>query len=131
MEVLISEALSVQMEFEILDSHPGPFIPNFHFNTADGTPAFVSVDTTRNASVPGRYVARCEIPGNFLNEGTYFVGFGLTTFSTGVTVHFFETGAVSFNVRDPIEGIESRGGWGGSMPGSVRPNLVWRMEKIS
>ena len=131
MEVEISHNAALEMEFEILDSHPGPFIPNFHFHTSDGTVAFVSVDTTRNASGPGRYLARCEIPGNLLNEGTYFVGLGLTTFSTGVTVHFFEPGAVSFNVRDPIEGIASRGDWGGSMPGSVRPNLVWTTEKIS
>ena len=131
MEVDISHDAALEMEFEILDSHPGPFIPNFHFHTSDGTVAFVSVDTTRNASSPGRYLSRCEIPGNLLNEGTYFVGLGLTTFSTGVTVHFFEPGAVSFNVRDPIEGVASRGDWGGTMPGSVRPNLVWTTERIS
>lgn len=131
MEVHISEKLSVEMEFEVLDAHPGPFIPNFHFHTSDGTVAFVSVDTSRGATIPGRYRSRCEIPGSLLNEGTYFVGFGLTTFSTGVTVHFFEPGAVSFNVRDPIDGIASRGEWGGSMPGSVRPNLVWNTEKTT
>ncbi len=131
MEVLISENACIEMEFEVLDSHPGPFVPNFHFHTADGTAAFVSVDTSRNATGPGTYVARCEIPGNLLNEGSYFVGFGLTTFTTGVTVHFFEPGAVSFNVRDPIEGTASRGDWGGSMPGAVRPNLAWQTEKIA
>ena len=130
-EVHISEKLSVTMEFEVLDSHPGPFIPNFHFRTSDGTMAFISVDTSRNASGTGRYLARCEVPGGLLNEGIYFVGFGLTTFSTGVSVHFYEPGAVSFNVRDPIEGIASRGGWGGSMPGAVRPNLAWNTEKIA
>jgi lipopolysaccharide transport system ATP-binding protein len=131
MEVHISENLSVEMEFEILDRRHGPFTPNFHFNTSDGTVAFVSVNTSRDAVAPGTYRARCEIPGGLLNEGTYFVGFGLTSFSSGVTVHFFEPGAVSFNVRDPIEGIASRGGWGGSMPGSVRPNLAWNTEKIA
>lgn len=131
MEVHISENLAVEMDFEILDRRHGPFTPNFHFNTSDGTVAFVSVDTSREAVAPGTYRARCEIPGGLLNEGTYFVGFGLTSFSSGVTVHFFEPGAVSFNVRDPIEGIASRGGWGGSMPGSVRPNLAWNTEKIA
>ncbi len=131
MEVMIDDRLSVEMEFEILGSNPGPFIPNFHFNTADGTAAFVSVDTNRNVAGPGRYIARCAIPGGLLNEGTYFVGFGLTTFATGVTVHFFEPGAVSFNVRDPIEGTTSRGDWGGSMPGSVRPNLAWVTERMA
>lgn len=130
-EVHISENLAVEMDFEIFDPYHGPFTPNFHFNTSDGTVAFVSVDNTPETVVPGRYRARCEIPGGLLNEGTYFVGFGLTTFSTGVTVHFFEPGAVSFNVRDPIEGVASRGGWGGSMPGAVRPNLAWNTEKIA
>lgn len=131
MDIHISEALSLEMEFELLDSHPGPFIPNFHFSASDGTIAFVSVDTSRNATGVGRYRARCEIPGSLLNEGVYFVGFGLTTFSTGVTVHFFEPGAISFNVRDPIEGIASRGDWGGSMPGAIRPNLQWHTERIT
>jgi lipopolysaccharide transport system ATP-binding protein len=131
MEVHISENLAVEMDFEVIDRRPGPFTPNFHFNASDGTVAFVSVDTSRDTLVPGRYRARCEIPGGLLNEGTYFVGFGLTTFSAGVTVHFYEPGAVSFNVRDPIEGIVSRGGWGGSMPGAVRPNLAWNTEKIA
>ena len=131
MEVHISENLSIEMDFEVLDSRHGPFTPNFHFNASDGTVAFVSVDTFRDAVAPGRYRARCEIPGGLLNEGTYFVGFGLTSFSLGVTVHFFEPGAVSFIVRDPIDGTSSRGGWAGSMPGSVRPNLTWNTEKIT
>jgi lipopolysaccharide transport system ATP-binding protein len=129
-EVHISDRLAVEMEFEILDPNPGPFIPNFHFHTSDGNVAFVSMGTSRNATQAGTYKARCEIPGSLLNEGAYFVGLALTSFSKGVSVHFFERGAVSFNVRDPIEGIESRGGWGGSMPGSVRPNLVWNTERI-
>jgi lipopolysaccharide transport system ATP-binding protein len=131
MEIHISENLAVEMQFELIDAYPGPFVPNFHFSASDGTVAFVSVDTSRSATGPGRYLSRCEIPGGLLNEGAYFVGFGLTTFSTGVTVHFFEPGAVSFNVRDPIEGITSRGDWGGSMPGSVRPNLAWHTERIT
>ncbi len=131
MEVHISESLAVEMDFEVSDRLAGPYTPNFHFHTSEGAVAFVSVDTTGEAVTPGRYRARCEIPGGLLNEGTYFVGFGLTTFSAGVTVHFFEAGAVSFNVRDPIEGIASRGGWGGSMPGAVRPNLGWTTEKIA
>ena len=130
-QVDISEGLSVEMDFEIVAGLGGPFIPNFHFVTSDGSVAFVSMGTSRNAVEPGRYRSRCEVPGHLLNDGAYFVGLAMTTFSTGVTVHFFERGAVSFNVRDPIEGTESRGGWAGNMPGSVRPNLVWNTEKIS
>lgn len=124
-EVDISEKITVEMEFEIVDGTPGPFVPNFHFKTSEGNVAFVSVEPSRSMSAPGRYKACCEIPGNFLNEGTYFVGFGLTTFSQGTTVHFFDPSAISFNVRDPIQGTSSRGGWAGSMPGSVRPMLSW------
>lgn len=131
LEVPISEPVSVEMDFEILGQHPGPFVSNFHFHTADGSVAFVSVDSTGVATSAGRYSAHCAVPANLLNEGTYFVGLGLTTFSMGVTVHFFEPGALSFNVRDPIEGTNSRGGWGGSMPGAVRPNLTWYTERIA
>lgn len=131
MQVDISESLAVEMDFEIIERHAGPFIPNFHFVTADGTVAFVSMGSARNPEEPGRYRARCEVPGNLLNDGAYFVGLAMTTLSNGMTVHFFERGAVSFNVRDPIEGTESRGGWGGHMAGTLRPNLVWHMEKIA
>lgn len=130
-DIHISEALSIEIEYELLEPYPGPFIPNFHFSASDGTIAFVSMGTNRNATATGRYRSRCEIPGGLLNEGVYFVGFGLTTFSSGVRVHFFEPGAVSFNVRDPMEGIASRGDWGGSMPGAVRPNLQWHTERIT
>ena len=130
-EVEISAPVIVEMDFEIHRAQEGPFFPNFHFKTADGTTAFVSVDSTRVAHSLGRYKARCEIPGGLLNEGTYFVGFALTTFSTGVSVHFYEQGAVSFNVKDPIVGTNSRGGWAGSMPGVVRPVLAWSTERLS
>src|SRR5450631_1188466 len=36
MEVHISESLAVEMDFEVIDRRPGPFTPNFHFNTSDG-----------------------------------------------------------------------------------------------
>jgi lipopolysaccharide transport system ATP-binding protein len=130
-EIDISEAATIEMDFEIIDASGGPFLPNFHFHTSDGVVAFVSVDPIQSAAVPGKYKVRCEIPAHFLNEGTYFVGFALTTFAEGVTVHFFERGAVSFNVRDPIVGIASRGGWAGSMPGAVRPNLNWTTERVA
>lgn len=129
-EVAISEPIFVEMRFEILKPFHGAFVPNFHFKTADGTVAFVSHDPSRSATVPGTYSARCEVPGNFLNEGTYFVGLALTSYAMGVTVHFYEQSALSFNVRDPISGVDSRGDWAGSIPGSVRPFLNWRVERL-
>jgi len=130
-EVDISEPIVVEMEFEIRRPHHGPFIANFHFKTADGSVAFISHDPNQIVVGPGRYKVRCNIPGNLLNEGTYFVGLALTTYSMGITVHFYEQGIISFNVRDPIVDVKSRGSWAGSIPGSVRPNLNWETEKLS
>ena len=130
-EVLISESCSIEMDFDILEIQDEPFVPNFHFATPNGQVAFISHDPTRKVRTTGRYRAHCQIPNDLLNEGTYFVGLALTTYQRGVTVHFYEQDVLSFNVRDPMEGVVSRGDWAGSIPGVVRPNLTWCTEKIA
>ena len=76
--------------------------------------------------VRGVFEAACHIPGNFLNEGTYFVGLALTSYP-GTHIHFFEKSALSFNVKDPLVNVPTRGGtdYAGPIPGVVRPLLEW------
>ena len=80
---------------------------------------------------PGEYAAECHIPGNFLNDGVYSVSFALTSLEHGVSIHFYEEGAVMFNVRDPMDGIPTRAGYTGPLLGSVRPLLPWTVERIA
>jgi lipopolysaccharide transport system ATP-binding protein len=131
-EINITEPVTVEMQFEVLNNDDGlKFAPNFHFSSGDGICAFVSVDTTERVYGRGIYRAQCLVPKNFLNEGSYFVGLALTSFERGVKVHFFERSALSFNVRDPMEGVPTRSEWAGAIPGIVRPLLPWNTERLT
>lgn len=126
-EINIDQPLKIIMKYRIKKQKGKLFSPNFHFFTSGGVYAFVASPENVEAFPEGNYFAECNIPGNFLNEGAYFVGLALSSYETGVTVHFYEQNALSFNVRDPIEGIKTRGGYSGSIPGVVRPLLSWKI----
>jgi hypothetical protein len=38
--------------------------------------------------------AECHVPANFLNDGIYSIDFVLTSYECGVSIHFYEKGAV-------------------------------------
>ena len=130
-EINIKESMTIEMKFEVINGDELRFEPNFHIFTSDGVCAFVTGDTVRRSYKNGIYISRCHIPGNYLNEGGYFVGLALTSFEKGVIVHYFERSALSFNVFDPIEGVPTRSDWYGPIQGVVRPLLNWHVEKIS
>jgi lipopolysaccharide transport system ATP-binding protein len=65
-----------------------------------------------------------EIPGDFLNVGSYYVNMLIVKdASTGI---LFQDNVVAFEV---VEG-EVVGNWYGRLPGAVRPRLKWRSEVI-
>jgi len=65
-----------------------------------------------------------EIPGDFLNAGSYYVNMLIVKdASTGI---LFQNNVVAFEV---VEG-EVVGNWYGRNPGAVRPRLNWRSEVI-
>jgi lipopolysaccharide transport system ATP-binding protein len=125
-EVDISKPVNIVMRYRVAASAGMQASPNFHFYGADGSCAFVSSPRNLQPHARGLYEAVCHIPGNFLNEGTYFVGLALTSFP-GPHVQFFETSALAFNVRDPLVNVPTRGGsdYAGPIPGVVRPLLAW------
>jgi lipopolysaccharide transport system ATP-binding protein len=129
-EVLIQESVNIVISLEV-KIEGGPYIPNLHFSTPDGGYAFMSLDNSRRIKKVGKYRLSCKIPGNFLNEGMYFVGIAVSSFEKGVTVHLFEESALSFNVVDPIDGVSSRAGWAGPIRGVVRPALEWNVDHLA
>ena len=129
-EVMIGEPFVIRMEYRILIEVNRPLVPNFHFYRSDGSCAFV-VHATGAAPLPaGTYRAACHVPGNFLNDGLYSVWLVLSSYEPGVDVHFSEQGALMFNVRDPIDGVATRPGYAGAIPGAVRPLLQWTFDPI-
>ena len=77
------------------------------------------------------YLSECTVPGNFLNEGVYFVGLAISSFEKGTKIHFWEQNIISFNVKDMIENVKTRKhGYTGAIPGIIRPILKWKNEKL-
>lgn len=130
-EVEITEPIEVRMKYRISKFEDCACSPNFHFFTSDGSYAFVTSPKEMVQYSPGDYEAVCSIPGNLLNEGTYFVGLALSTYP-GTRICFFDQQALSFHVRDPIENVPTRGGtdYAGPIPGYVRPLLEWQIRSI-
>jgi lipopolysaccharide transport system ATP-binding protein len=130
-EAELGQAVVIAMRYRILDASKVKAVPNFHFFRADGTCAFAAVAPNVQITEPGEYIAKCEIPPHFLNDGGYFVGLALTSFGkVGHTLNFYEQSALSFNVRDPMNADGNRYGYGGPMPGAVRPIFDWRIERL-
>lgn len=68
----------------------------------------------------------CEIPGNFLNDGSYYISLMIVKDATS-PLYFFED-AVAFDIHDYREGTA----WYGKWPGAIRPLNIqimsWQQE---
>lgn len=133
LELTIHDELHVRMTYRIKKANSGTSVPNFHFFAPDGNVAFVSNAKDVANMPPGDYIAECTIPGGLLNEGAYFIGLALTTYydASNMQVEFFDRNALTFNVVDPMDSRSNRYGYGGPMPGMLRPKLDWKIKKVS
>ena len=119
----------IEIEYEVLNLVP-TMRAALRLLASDGTVAFTSSDSSDGSwdlreRGPGVYVSRCEIPGDFLNEGTYTV-----TVSADVPlkkVFFFEENVLTLGVAQ-TGGVSSR--YGEHWPGVICPNLSWRVETL-
>jgi homopolymeric O-antigen transport system ATP-binding protein len=129
----IRRPVQVEIDYEVLRDY-WPLHPNVHVYNEDGTCVFITNDSsnpnTRQPRAPGRYRAVLEIPGNFLAEGMYSLDVALSTFEP-VVVHFWERGALAFQVHDPGEGDSARGTYAGPLPGATRPLLPWSTTPLA
>lgn len=133
LELTIHDELLVRMTYRIKKAISGKSVPNFHFFAPDGSVAFVSnAEDVINMPL-GDYIAECAIPGGLLNEGAYFIGLALTTYydAGNMQVEFFDRNALTFNVVDPMDSRSNRYGYGGPIPGLLRPKLDWTIKKVS
>lgn len=129
-EIDIRKPFRVCMVYDLHEVKYAP-APNFHIYNSQGQCVFVTGHPSSQAK-RGRYLAQCIIPGNLLNNDTYFIGLALTFMDAGVRVSFFEQNALSVHIIDPIEEtLELRSGYSGPIPGVVRPALEWEIQQIS
>jgi lipopolysaccharide transport system ATP-binding protein len=122
-------SFTVEIEYHVL-RRAGTLRVGFTLLAADGSALLSSTDLESNQEdfirEPGRYVSRCEIPGDFLNYGQYFVSVGADF--PMIQGHFFCDRVLSFNV-------ERTGGIAGHIPdtrsGMLRMRLPWGVDKVA
>lgn len=130
-KIAINDSFMIRMRYQVFERNSAPVVPNFHFFTESGQYAFIDFAKGIKQSTPGVYDALCKVPGNLLNEGVYSIGLALTTFSKlNQKVHFFERGALSVHIADEKEQVAEEYGYTGTLPGAVRPQLTWHIEKV-
>ena len=130
LEVNIAENIMIEVIFEVLQEGVPDLIPNIYINTAAGECAFFTLSDKKVNYKKGKYTAICCIQGHLLNDGAYFVGLAMSSFSSTVITHYFIKDALSFNVIDTMNDTLTRSGWMGFMPGVVRPLLPWKINKL-
>ena len=119
---------SLEVEYRILRHAKGIRVGATLF-ASDGTAVLSSIDLDCLPEdferAPGRYVSRCNFPGDFLNLGHYFLSVGSDT--PLQQSHFFVDRALSLRLEHP-------GGVGGHMAdgrlGLLRMQLPWDIQKV-
>lgn len=97
------------------------------FSTMNATGACTNDDPWFDRPRPcGRYVSRCTIPGNFLNDRVYRVT--VLVLSDGTNAHVYEQEAISFRVH---ETGAMRSAYRGAWLGVVRTRMHWETEQLS
>ena len=126
----IRKPVKIQMSYKLLKKVPVAPYANFHFFDESGTCAFVSAGrgfVDCEGTEPGVYTAECVIPGNLLNNLTYFISLALTFTHQGIHTSFNEKDALCLTVVDPVEETidKQRCGYAGPIPGAIRPEMEW------
>lgn len=131
-EATIHDDIIVSLKYRIKKNSEAAVVPNFHVKTAEGAYAFCLGSPGVVPLPVGIYETTMLIPGDLLNDGTYYVGLALTTyFKTGSHVNCWDENALSFVVVDPQGESSNRYGYTGKIPGPVRPTLKWTHMEVN
>jgi lipopolysaccharide transport system ATP-binding protein len=126
-----TDGFSIEFEYELGEAISGLRV-GLYMMTTRGEFVFTTFDTDdpqmyeENTVRPeGRYISRCSIPPNLLNEGRFVLGINASTYR--IKRIFQDDKVLTFNV-------DATGAPGTHWPekrlGPVRPNLDWTIEKI-
>lgn len=124
-----TEPITLEMEYHLSAPITGLRV-GIYLSTVRGEYVFTSFDvdspdlyeqfSTRPA---GRYVSRCHLPADLLNEGRYILGVNASSF--GVKRYFMDENALAFSV-DPMGAPGMQ--WAEPRQGPLRPRLDWTIE---
>ncbi|WP_026995877.1 ABC transporter ATP-binding protein [Flectobacillus major] len=96
---------------------------SLHLNSLTGECIF-NIGTPSLKLEKGIISAECEIPGNFLNDGSYALSFMVVKDTATVMYNFEE--ALIFEIEDYREGTV----WYGKWPGYVRPKIDFPIAQL-
>jgi lipopolysaccharide transport system ATP-binding protein len=112
----IRTPLRVQFEFWYDIEEPGDLITGIHLFNFTGEFIF-DLSSKRYTLEKGLVKGECLIPGNFLNDGSYYISI---VFIRNTTIRlFYLESCLSFDVEDYRE----NGSWYGKWAGVVRPTF--------
>ena len=125
--------IKIEMKYEVLKPDY-IFLPHFALWNEKGQLAFVTLENDpawRQRRRPiGSYISAVRIPGNFLNDGLYYVNCHLLSRYPD-QIQFTTFSIVAFQVVDNADHNTARGDYAKPLEGVVRPLLEWKTQKIA
>jgi len=126
-----AEGFAIELKYDLTDTINGLRV-GFYMMTTRGEYVFTTFDTDdpemyerHSLRSPGRYISRCMIPPNLMNEGRFVVGVNASTYR--IRRFFQDDKALTFTV----DGTGAPGTqWPEKRLGPVRPQLDWKIGKI-
>jgi len=102
-------------------------LPSIRLINNEGITVFTAVDMVLygHPSQEGLFRSVCRIPGNFLNQGCYFVDVIISGSAGIMDDHIFEQQLISFDVVEPAA---MRKEYSANWVGVVRPPCNWKTE---
>ena len=125
------EPFTIEMEYQ-LDAPISGLRVGLYLLSTHGEHIFSSFDTDNADEYQrymlrpaGRYISRCTIPADLLNDGRYILGVNASAFR--MRRYFQDEYALSFTVDSTgAPGMQ----WAEPRPGPIRPRLDWDIEEI-
>ena len=125
-----SEPFWIEFEYRLEEAITGLRV-GVYLYSAQGEPILTSFDTDDlgvfrelESRKEGRYVSRCRIPAQLLNEGRFIVGVNASSF--GVRSYFTDENALAFT----IDGTGAVGNqWPEARRGPLRPAFKWEIRE--
>jgi lipopolysaccharide transport system ATP-binding protein len=127
--VTLARTFQIEIQFETLYSDVNALF-SFSLHSSGSELIFGSISNTIDKSdslihTPGAYKITCEIPGNFLNNGSFYIN--VNGYTENFTNHFAIENPLGFEAHD--DGI-LRKEYKGNYSGYIRPLLNWKISEV-
>ena len=125
-----SDKIGIQMTYEVLKSGHILWLGHNIINS-EGINVFdthsVTLDTYHKPHEKGVFTSVAWIPGNILNEDTYFISCAIFNHNRHI-IHFHEQNIISFSTQINKQKVNAKGQSLGRFPGVVMPLLKWEVK---